>query len=687
MDRHRGDAATPGEPPTERPRPSLPPRARTVTRALLGAGFALAVAAGAVSISAFGTPDGFVAQGVAVGNADLGGKSEDDARAALVALAQARAARTVVLSHEGREAHVTAGELGYELDVEATLAQALAAARERGVASAWRSLLRTRTEVDMVYHVDEQAILEQVPTWEVALVTDPPFDGALEVGSGTPEAKLPKTGHRIDRPALVGLIQAELAKSAPQPIAVPVLEVVPPIEAAEVERATEEARLILSGPITLTYAPSDEEIARAKQENSEAEKRHKDELDRQKWRLPKKKSRMKRKGTRLIEEPAAPPKIESYPVPEAVALTFSKEELLRAFRARRVDEPTPHFTVELDEAEVKRKLAPVVAKLFNAARDARFDIDDQSRITIVPSRPGTRVDTSRLVEALYAAAATPERTGALPVDHNAEPMFTTEAAEKLAIKGLVSQFTTHFVPGQPRVKNIHRICSMLDGTIVKAGDTFSVNSAVGSRTLERGFVVAPSIGDGEMTETPGGGVSQFATTLYNALFDGGYVVKEHKPHSFYFSRYPMGIEATLSYPSPDLVFVNDSKAALLLRCETAETHVRVRLFGDNGGRRVERKVSAPFDYTEPKVEYVASRRRKPDEEKVKDRGSNGFTVVTTRVVDLGDGNKREEKRTVKYNGHIRTIEVHPCKIPKGEKGYTGEKCPKEEEEAEGAGGG
>jgi vancomycin resistance protein YoaR len=459
--------------------------------------------------------------------------------------------------------------------------------------------------------------------------------------------------------------------------------VVPKTSREEVERAHELATAILSGPITLEHRPSEEDVAAIKKENEEAEARAREAKKRADWRLPKKKSRMKRKGKRFVEEADAPKAPASLPLPETVTVTFTREDLVAAFRARRTDNG---FAVELDEGEVKKKLAPVVAKLFNPARDARFDIDAENRITIVPSRPGTRVDTSRLVDALYSAAGRPARIGDLPVDKDAQPKFTTEAAEGLGIKALVGQYITHHPCCQDRVKNIHRIADMLDGTIVKAGETFSVNAAVGPRTLERGFVLAPSIGDGEMVDTPGGGVSQFATTLYNALFDAGYVIKERKPHSFYFQRYPVGIEATLSYPHPDLVFYNDTQAALLIRCEYADTFIRVKLFGDTAGRKVDRKVSAAFDFTDPRTEYLGDPRREPDEEKVKESGSNGFSVKATRVITLADGTRREEKRVIKYNARPRVVEVHPCRIPKGEEGHTGEKCPEKEDE-DGAGGG
>ena len=46
----------------------------------------------------------------------------------------------------------------------------------------------------------------------------------------------------------------------------------------------------------------------------------------------------------------------------------------------------------------------------------------------------------------------------------------------------------------------------------------------------------------------GGGVSQFATTMFNAAFFAGLDIDEYQAHSEYFDRYPCGREATMGYP-------------------------------------------------------------------------------------------------------------------------------------------
>ncbi|HEX3773347.1 MAG TPA: hypothetical protein VHV51_02725, partial [Polyangiaceae bacterium] len=47
-----------------------------------------------------------------------------------------------------------------------------------------------------------------------------------------------------------------------------------------------------------------------------------------------------------------------------------------------------------------------------------------------------------------------------------------------------------------------------------------------------------------------------------------------------------------------------------------------------------------------------------------------------RTLIFADGKTKEEKRKVTYKPRARRVEVHPCKIPAGEPGHTGEKCPK-----------
>ena len=62
---------------------------------------------------------------------------------------------------------------------------------------------------------------------------------------------------------------------------------------------------------------------------------------------------------------------------------------------------------------------------------------------------------------------------------------------------------------------------------------FPLTRLLGKRTRDKGFVEAGVIVNGELTEDVGGGISQFATTFFQAAFYGGLDIVQ------YFSSYNM----------------------------------------------------------------------------------------------------------------------------------------------------
>ena len=156
---------------------------------------------------------------------------------------------------------------------------------------------------------------------------------------------------------------------------------------------------------------------------------------------------------------------------------------------------------------------------------------------------------------------------------------------------VVSEFTTFHPANQARNINIDLIADLTDGAVVEPGEVFSLNQHVGQRTEAKGFVAAGAIIGGEVycCDHPaniGGGTSQFATTLYNAIFFGAYDDVYHRPHSLYFSRYPVVREATLGWTGPDVQFRNDTAYPVTIDTSHTSTSVTVRLIGNNEGRSV-----------------------------------------------------------------------------------------------------
>ncbi|MDH3194061.1 MAG: VanW family protein, partial [Acidimicrobiia bacterium] len=317
-----------------------------------------------------------------------------------------------------------------------------------------------------------------------------------------------------------------------------------------------------------------------------------------------------------------------------------------------------------------------------------------------PGETGLRVDSDRIIEAILKAAQTPDRSGQLPVIEDAEPDVTVADLEALKIEHVVSSFTTYHDCCANRVINIHLMADTINGSIVMPGEVFSINETVGERTQEKGYLPAGTIVNGELEDTFGGGVSQFATTMYNAVFWGGYTDVTHKPHSIYFSRYPEGIEATLDYPSIDLAFRNQTDGALYIKTEYSDTSLTVKILGRNGGRtvagerrngstnltvvsegdpstaiRVSATVSDRYGFTSPDTVYQANPEIEPGTSDTIESGLEGWSVKVTRVLTYPDGTTTSQEWVARYRSRPVIVEVHPCDIPKGNEGYTGSPCP------------
>ncbi len=187
---------------------------------------------------------------------------------------------------------------------------------------------------------------------------------------------------------------------------------------------------------------------------------------------------------------------------------------------------------------------------------------------VIPARPGVTFDPAELEAGFLDAVAKPQggRTLALAAQV-ARPAFTTEDARALEVTEQVSTFTTYFPYAEYRNVNLGRAAELINGTLLKPGETFSLNGTVGERTEANGFTEGYVISDGILVQDLGGGVSQIATTTFNAMFFAGLEDVEHKPHSFYIDRYPVGREATVAWGAIDLRFTNDTPYGVLIQAD------------------------------------------------------------------------------------------------------------------------
>jgi vancomycin resistance protein YoaR len=556
---------------------------------------------------------------------ELGGSTPGEAEAVLVDLEANLAETPAAFTVGGTEVQITPASLGFDLDQAAMTRRAMEIGREGNMAGQFWWWI---THLFATHHLAAQAIIdpdavEAVMTiWDTDVIGNPPFPGGVGINGTVPEARYPRAGQQVDRSDAPALILQQAMTFDRTATALPIVTAQPVLTNEDVDQAVRTAQLILAGPVTLRNAEREREV------------------------------------------------------------TFSVGQIASALRAEVVGD---HVDFSIDPEVVNGILEPLKAGLEDPPVDAQLVIEGDLA-TVVPGRRGTVINAETTAEHLLLAANSAARVGTFPIDESAEPEVTTEELESLGIRHKVSQFTTYHACCQNRVTNIHLIADKVNDLMVMPGETFSLNEAAGERTTEDGFLEDGTIIGGEITDTVGGGVSQFATTFYNAVFWGGYEDVAHKPHSFYFSRYPLGIEATISWPLPDLQFRNDTDSAILIRTSYTNSSITVALYGDNEGRIIAGEqsegrlrigvvaeggpgakvvtadVSEPYNHRDPPPpRYVGDETIVPPEQKEDQSPAQGYTVKVTRTITV-DGVATMKDWTVVYSPRQQIIKVHPCQI-------------------------
>ena len=336
-----------------------------------------------------------------------------------------------------------------------------------------------------------------------------------------------------------------------------------------------------------------------------------------------------------------------------VTLVFAGQRVVappRLFAAGLSMEPVDgRLEPRVDGELMLEALEPAMRTIGREPEDARIEVH-RGKPRVVPARVGVEIDPQELEErfAEVAVRAGAERRLTLS-GQTTQPSFTTADAEALKVTQRVSTFTTFFPYAEYRNVNLPRAAELIDGTLLRPGQTFSLNDTVGERTEANGFTEGYIVSDGIFRKDLGGGVSQIATTTFNAMYFAGLEDVEHKPHSVYIDRYPEGREATVAWPSVDLRFRNTTPYGVLIKAKvrkstpTTEGAATVSMYSTRHWRITSSK-GPRTDVTQPQTRYL----QEADCEEA--FGTEGFSINVFRTFRaLGSGKVlRREKFHTEY---------------------------------------
>ncbi len=304
-----------------------------------------------------------------------------------------------------------------------------------------------------------------------------------------------------------------------------------------------------------------------------------------------------------------------------------------------IDRENDSLHLRTDSAKAQEIFAPMLAETETPMQNARISFSGGKK-QVTPHKDGSTIDWDATMKGFEKRVTgdADRKWDAVYTEEKAE--FTTADAKKASFDDVIGEFTTSGYSDASGT-NIRIVADAVNGAMIAPGEVFSLNGYTGPRGVEQGYVESGIILDGHADTAVGGGISQFATTLYNAAYFAGMGDTAHTPHSYYISRYPAGREATVYEGAIDLQFENTSKYPVMIETAFGGGDITVRLKGVKQ-IDVESINNGRWAPTEPHKITLSG------DDCVPSGGAPGFTTSDTRVIrDLkGKEISRETVTTV-----------------------------------------
>lgn len=269
-------------------------------------------------------------------------------------------------------------------------------------------------------------------------------------------------------------------------------------------------------------------------------------------------------------------KIVSEPVTVSVGgqkPVLAPEVLAGLFRFEQQDD---QLVTIVDREATVAAIVDATTNLLEVPSDAHFEFAG-GKPTVVAGKTGTTLDPTEAGKAVRIAATGDDRETSVELVEQ-DPKDTVDSLKALGVKEIVSEFSTPLTNEPVRTQNLVRGAQMITGNLIKPGETFSLLEALAPITLENGYFDAGVVENGEHVEAVGGGLSQMATTSFNAGFFAGFDDVEHHAHSYWFPRYPPGREATIYVGAKDMKFTNDTPYGAVMQSFVSGGQLTVRIW-------------------------------------------------------------------------------------------------------------
>jgi len=293
---------------------------------------------------------------------------------------------------------------------------------------------------------------------------------------------------------------------------------------------------------------------------------------------------------------------------------------------------------------VRQKLQAIAAEINVAPQDAKFTLTDGKVTEFKPSLPGLELDSEQTLNKINQEFFIDKKIEIEILIKESAPTVKTEEVNNLGIKELIGTGVSDFSGSHTnRIKNIKNAAAHLNGILIKPGE-FSLVEAIGPVDASTGYFPEFVIKGDRTIPEYGGGLCQIGTTMFRAALYSGLPITERRPHSYIVSYYkPIGMDATIYGPHPDLRFTNDTGNNLLLQIKIEGTKIAFELWGTSDGRKIEITDPVLYNWTvQPADRLIENPALKPGDKKLMEKGRRGADAHFYRYLTKAPGEKTEE---------------------------------------------
>lgn len=251
-----------------------------------------------------------------------------------------------------------------------------------------------------------------------------------------------------------------------------------------------------------------------------------------------------------------------------------------------------------DREAISAFVTKIAQEVNVAAQTPVLSIQDGRVVQFQPPRSGKALEEEKTVQLILDELDARRTKKASPAPLELPVKITKPVSDVIngpnGIVELIGKATTTFT-GSPanRISNIKNGVKFLSGSLVAPGAEFSTLGTLGTIDNTTGYLPELVIREDRTVPEFGGGLCQVSTTLFRAVLNAGLPVTERRNHSYRVSYYEKdgegkylgpGLDATIFEPDPDLKFLNDTGAYILIYAYVVRDTVTFELYGTHDSR-------------------------------------------------------------------------------------------------------